>query len=56
MPDEPWIMNCKIGGKSLSPNRIFRLSHDHMASDMALDVEIGARKAESARTAAISTS
>ena len=45
IPDEDWVAACRIGGKSLAPSKIMRLAHDHMASDIALDIEIGARKA-----------
>ena len=45
IPDEDWVASSRIGGKSTSPSRIIRLAHDHMASDIALDIEIGARRA-----------
>jgi hypothetical protein len=45
VPEEPWVLNSMIGGRSRAPNRIYRLAHDHMASDIAIDIEIGARKA-----------
>lgn len=45
IPSDDWVANSRIGGKSTSPSRIIRLSHDHMASHIALDIEIGARKA-----------
>lgn len=45
IPSEDWVANSRIGGKSTSPSRIIRLAHDHMASDIALDIEIGARAA-----------
>lgn len=45
VPDEEWIASCRIGGRSTSPSRVIRLAHDHMASDIALDIEIGARAA-----------
>lgn len=41
---EPWVSTCRIGGKSTSPSRIIRLAHDHIASDIAIDLEIGARQ------------
>ena len=44
VPAENWVTNSRIGGKSTSPSRIIRLAHDHMASDIALDIEIGARE------------
>jgi hypothetical protein len=40
---EPWVPISRIGGNSTAPSRIFRLAHDHMASQIALDIEIGAR-------------
>lgn len=45
IPDEPWVAASRIGGKSRSPSRVIRLAHDHMASDVALDIEIGVRRA-----------
>lgn len=45
IPSEDWVANSRIGGKSTAPSRIIRLAHDHMASDITLDVEIGARAA-----------
>ncbi len=45
IPSEDWVANSRIGGKSASPSRIIRLAHDHMASNIALDIEIGARAA-----------
>ncbi len=45
IPAEEWVANSRIGGKSTAPSRIIRLAHDHMASDLALDIEIGARDA-----------
>lgn len=44
VPDEPWVCVSRIGGKSRSPSRVIRLAHDHMASDIALDIEIGVRR------------
>jgi hypothetical protein len=46
IPSEDWVANSRIGGNSASPSRIIRLAHDHMASDIALDIEIGARAAD----------
>jgi hypothetical protein len=43
LPISAWVSNSIIGGKSKTPSRIIRLSHDHMASDIAIDIEIGAR-------------
>jgi hypothetical protein len=45
VPAEEWVANSRIGGRSAAPSRIIRLSHDHMASNIAIDIEIGARKA-----------
>jgi hypothetical protein len=45
IPPEDWVANSSIGGKSTAPSKIMRFAHDHMASDIALDIEIGARKA-----------
>lgn len=45
VPAEEWVANSRIGGRSAAPSRIIRLAHDHMASDIALDIEIGARGA-----------
>lgn len=43
--NEPWVSASRIGGSSPSPSRVIRLAHDHMASDIALDIEIGVRRA-----------
>ena len=43
IPNEDWIVASKIGGRSTAPSRIIRLAHDHMVSEIALDIEIGAR-------------
>jgi len=45
IPAEQWVANSRIGGNSTTPSRVIRLSHDHMASNIALDIEIGARAA-----------
>jgi hypothetical protein len=45
IPAEPWVAVSRIGGNSRAPSRIVRLAHDHMASDFAIDIEIGARQA-----------
>jgi hypothetical protein len=45
IPAEPWVAVSRIGGNSRAPSRIMRLAHDHMASDIAIDIEIGARQA-----------
>lgn len=43
VPAAEWVANSRIGGRSTAPSRVIRLSHDHMASDIALDIELGAR-------------
>jgi hypothetical protein len=43
IPSESWVQTARVGGNSNAPSRIFRLAHDHMASHIALDIEIGAR-------------
>jgi hypothetical protein len=48
VPAEDWVLNTRIGGGSLAPSKVIRLAHDHMASDIALDIEIGARAANAA--------
>lgn len=45
IPAEEWVANSRIGGASATPSKIMRLAHDHMASDIVLDIEIGARNA-----------
>jgi len=45
VPEGEWVANSRIGGSGHSPSKVVRLAHDHMASDIALDIEIGARKA-----------
>jgi hypothetical protein len=42
---EDWVLNSRIGGRSLAPSRVIRLAHDQMASDIMIDIEVGARKA-----------
>lgn len=49
IPNEEWVLASRIGGNSATPSRIIRLAHDHMASDIAIDIEIGARADPSAR-------
>ena len=44
IPSEPWAHTTQVGGHSKVPSRILRLAHDHMACDVALDIEIGARR------------
>ena len=43
IPSGKWVRTSRVGGNSKAPSRIFRLAHDHMASHIALDIEIGAR-------------
>ena len=45
IPAEEWVANSRIGGRSAAPSKIMRLAHDHMASDIMIDIEIGARRA-----------
>ena len=45
IPPEPWARAARIGHVSKMPSRILRLAHDHMVSDVVLDIEIGARQA-----------
>jgi len=49
IPSQPWVLASRIGGNSSTPSRIIRLAHDHMASEIALDIEIGARNAPGIR-------
>jgi hypothetical protein len=49
IPSEDWVRATRIGGNSTAPSRILRLAHDHMASHIALDIEIGARAAPQVR-------
>ena len=49
IPAEDWVRATRIGGNSAAPSRILRLAHDHMASQIALDIEIGARESKSMR-------
>jgi hypothetical protein len=46
IPSGSWVRTSRVGGNSKAPSRIFRLTHDHMASHIALDIEIGARAAK----------
>ena len=46
IPSDRWVQTARVGGNSNAPSRIFRLAHDHMASHIALDIEIGARAAK----------
>jgi hypothetical protein len=45
IPSHDWVLASRIGGNSSTPSKIIRLAHDHMASEIALDIEIGARSA-----------
>jgi hypothetical protein len=49
IPSEDWVRATRIGGNSTAPSRILRLAHDHMASQVALDIEIGVRAASGGR-------
>ena len=49
IPSEDWVRVVRIGGNGTAPSRILRLAHDHMASQVALDIEIGAREASNIR-------
>ena len=49
IPSDDWVRATRIGGNSVAPSRILRLAHDHMASHVALDIEIGARAVEHVR-------
>ncbi len=49
IPSENWVRALRIGGGSTAPSRIFRLAHDHMASHIALEIEIGARETKDVR-------
>ena len=49
VPSDDWVRATRIGGNSVAPSRILRLAHDHMASHVAIDIEIGARAAEHVR-------
>jgi hypothetical protein len=44
IPPDEWVANSRIGGRSLTPSKVIRLAHDHMTSDIVIDIEIGARK------------
>jgi hypothetical protein len=48
IPNAEWVFATRIGGHSNTPSRIIRLAHDHMASDIALDIELGARADDAA--------
>ena len=49
IPSEKWVRTSRVGGNSTAPSRIFRLAHDHMASHIALDIEIGMRAGKQRR-------
>jgi hypothetical protein len=44
IPVQDWVLNSRIGGHRHTSSRLFRLTHDHMISDIMIDIEIGARK------------
>lgn len=43
VPNEEWIAATRIGGRSTAPSKVIRLAHDHMVSEIILNIEIGAR-------------
>src|SRR5665213_359822 len=43
VPNEDWVVATRIGGRSTAPSRIIRLAHDHLVSEIVLDIEIEAR-------------
>ena len=43
IPTHDWVQASRIGAHSTSPSKIIRLAHDHMASEIAVDIELGAR-------------
>ena len=45
LPADDWARASRIGGLSAMPSKLLRLAHDHMASDILIDIEIGARAA-----------
>jgi len=49
IPSDDWVRATRIGGNSTMPSRILRLAHDHMASQIVLDIDIGARAATHVR-------
>ena len=49
IPSGNWVRALRIGGGSTAPSRIFELAHDHMASHIALEIEIGARETKDVR-------
>ena len=49
IPSDNWVRTSRVGGNSTAPSRIFRLAHDYMVSQIALDIEIGAREAKHPR-------
>jgi hypothetical protein len=49
IPNAQWVFNTRIGGHNTAPSRIMRLAHDHMASNIVIDIEIGARVDQTAR-------
>src|ERR1700677_1039008 len=49
IPSDDWVRTSRVGGNSKAPSRIFRLAHDHMASHITLDIEIGVRSGKQRR-------
>lgn len=49
VPSDEWVRAVRIGRHNKTPSRIIRLTHDHMASDVVLDIEIGAHAAPDTR-------
>jgi hypothetical protein len=45
IPAQDWVRASQIGAHSTMPSKIIRVAHDHMASEIAIDIEIGARTA-----------
>lgn len=43
VPNEDWVAATRIGGRRTAPSKVIRLAHDHMLSEIILDIELGAR-------------
>lgn len=43
VPNEDWVAATKIGGRSTAPSKVIRLAHDHMVSEIVIDIELSAR-------------
>ena len=43
IPAQDWVRASRIGAHSTMPSKVIRLAHDHMASEIAIDIELGAR-------------